>query len=145
VGYNFYVPQLHRFISHVEAFKASDRAEVLILDDSIHLSIKPKPRLELQIDGRALDRQLFSLAQVCSPSFPLISALEELKITKLSSPYGEDDMKDAEWLEFLDLFTALKNLYLTEAIARRVCGALQELSGESVAEVLPALRNIFID
>jgi len=48
-------------------------------------------------------------------------------------------------VELLDRFTALKNLYLTEEIARRVCGAIQELSGESATEILPALRNLFVD
>jgi len=49
------------------------------------------------------------------------------------------------WLELLDTFTALKNLYLTDEIAQRVCKALQELSSEMATEVLPALRNLFID
>jgi len=53
-------------------------------------------------------------------------------------------MDNAQWLELLDRFSALKNLYLTDGIAQRFCGALQELSGERTTEVLPALRNIFV-
>jgi len=53
-------------------------------------------------------------------------------------------MEDAQWLELLDSFTALKNLYLADGIAQRFCGALQELSGERATEVLPALRNLFV-
>jgi len=50
-------------------------------------------------------------------------------------------MENAQWLELLEPFTALKNLYLTDKIPLHVCDALQELSGESV---IPALQNIFI-
>jgi hypothetical protein len=53
-------------------------------------------------------------------------------------------MENARWLEFLDPFTALKNLYLTDGIAQRFCGAIQELPGERAAEVLPALRDLFV-
>jgi len=53
-------------------------------------------------------------------------------------------MEDAQWLELLGPFTALKNLYLTDGIAQRFCGALQDLSGERVTEVLPALGNLFV-
>jgi len=53
-------------------------------------------------------------------------------------------MEDAQWLELLDPFTALKNLYLTDEIAQRCCGALRERSGERATEVLPALRNLFV-
>jgi len=34
---------------------------------------------------------------------------------------------------------------LSGEIARRVCGALQELSGERATELLPALRNLFVE
>ena len=63
----------------------------------------------------------------------------------LLSSHWRDDMDDTQWLELLGPFTALKSLYLSGEIARRVCGALQELSGERATEVLPALRNIFVD
>jgi len=55
------------------------------------------------------------------------------------------EMEDTQWLELLEPFTSLKNLYLMDDIARRVCGAIQELSGEMATEVLPALRNLFVD
>jgi hypothetical protein len=78
---------------------------------------------------------------------PLISALEELRIREdkhLSSSHWKDDIENAQWLETLDPFTALKSLYLTNRVAQRFCGALQELSGERATEVLPALRNLFV-
>jgi len=156
---NFDIPQLHRFLGHAEEFKTFDHADVLISNHSIQLSLYPKigvvagnhrRLLELQINCGELDWQLSSLAQVCSPPFPLISTLEELEIREyeyddyLTSSHWKIDMENTQWLELLDAFTALKNLYLTHGIAQRVCGAFQELSGERATEVLPTLRNLFV-
>jgi len=151
---DFDVPQYHWLVGHAKVFKAFDHAEVLISDNSIKLSFYPKTgvvdhhRLELQINCEELDWQLSSLAQVCSSSFPLFSTLEELELRNhksLSTSQWKDDIENAQWLELLDPFTALKNLYLTPGAEQHVCGALKELSGERATEVLPALRNLFVD
>jgi len=103
-------------------------------------------RLVIEINCTELDMQLSSLAQLCSSSFPLISALEGLKITEYKHPLSwKDDTDDTRWMELLNPFTAVKDLYLTGEIARHVCGALRELSRERVTEVLPSLRNVFVD
>jgi len=153
----FDVPQLHRLINHAEQFKAYGHhdADVAIFNHGIQLDLCPRtglvdynsPVLMLGINCKELDWQLSSLAQVCISSFPLISTLEELKIREFEfrSSLWKEDMEDTQWLEFLDPFTSLKNLYLTDEISRHVCGALQELSGERATEVLPSLRNLFVD
>jgi len=143
---DFDVPQLRRLISHAEGFKAFDHAKLSIADHSIQLllhSESDQHMLELQISCRELDYQLSSLVQVLSSSFPLISTLEELEIKEhhLSSLHWKDDMENAQWLEVLEPFTSLKNLYLTDKIPLHVCDALQERSGERVTL---SLRNIFI-
>jgi len=150
---NFDVPQLHRLIGLAEGFKTIDHAGVLISNCSIRLSLYHKTGavnhrglLDLKINCRELGGQLSSLAQICT-SFPLISALEELKIRGsdcLPSSHWRDDLQNAQWLELLGPFTALKNLYLTDGIAQCVCGALRNLSGQRATEVLPALRNLFV-
>jgi hypothetical protein len=91
-----------------------------------------------------LDRQLSSLAQVCNRSFPFIFALEDLQIGKDDGFCLKDKMENAPWLELLEPFTALRNLYLADGITQRFCRALQELSRERATEVLPALRNLFV-
>jgi len=151
---DFDVPQLRRLIGRAEEFKKFDRADISIYDDLIQLTLHPKIAadlrpLGLQINCREPDYQVSSLAQVCSLFVSLISAasVEELKIRDYnwhSSLYWKDDMENAQWLELLNPFTALKNLYLTDRIAQRFCGAFQELSTESATEVLPALRNLFV-
>jgi len=138
--------------SDAEGLKALGRAVVWIFRYSIiELNLYPKTgavncpgRLMLHFNYEEFGLQLWSLAQICSSSLPLISALEELEINEHDLP-SSYDMDDTQWLELLDPFTALKNLYLTDDIARRVCNVLRELSGEMATEVLPALRNIFVD
>jgi len=141
-------PHLHRLISHAPQFKALDHAHVSIFRDSIELSLfhysirDSNTQLIVKINFGDFDLPPSSLAQVCSSSFPLISTLEGLEITTLPSSYEIDD---TQWLDLFDPFTAVKDLYLTSDTARRVCSAFQGFSGEMATEVLPALRNLFVD
>ena len=57
----------------------------------------------------------------------------------------QDDMEDTQWLELLRPFTSVKDLDLFEASVPFIASALQELSGERVTEVLPALENLFLE
>jgi len=150
---DFEVPQLHRIIGHAEEFKTLNSPVVSILDRSIQLNLSStgfrfRRRIELSILCKELDWQLSSLAQICGPSFPLISTWKVLDIKErgfLPSSYWKDDIENAQWLELLNPFTALEDLRLSDGVAQRVYGALRELSGERVTEVLPTLRNLFID
>jgi len=150
---NFDLPQLHRIIRHGEKFRSFDRAKVSISSDSIQLLLSRKTpvlnhreMLGLRINCKVLEWQLLSLTQVCSLSFPLISTLEELEVKPdvHSLPHWRDDMENAQWLELLDPFSALKGLYLTDQITLHVCSALSELSVERITEVLPALQSLFM-
>ncbi|KAI0264790.1 hypothetical protein BGY98DRAFT_1103332 [Russula aff. rugulosa BPL654] len=48
------------------------------------------------------------------------------------------------WLELLRPFTSVKSLYLSHVIVRCIVPALRELVGEKVAEVLPAMKTLFL-
>jgi hypothetical protein len=150
----FDIPQLHRLIGRVEVFEKFDHAEMFISPDLTQLCLYPKTGhlnyrklLVLRVGYTELCGQVSSLAQVCSSSLPLISALEELEIRERASvglAHRKDRVENAQWLELLDPFISLKNLYLTHEISQCVFGALQELSRERATEVLPALRNLFV-
>jgi hypothetical protein len=56
----------------------------------------------------------------------------------------KDDIENGLWLQLLHPVIAVKNLYLSEEIARRIGPALQELAEGRTTEVLPALQNIFL-
>ncbi|KAI9455203.1 hypothetical protein F5148DRAFT_1288329 [Russula earlei] len=79
-------------------------------------------------------------------SFPFLSTLVHLDIADWDIPqsHWKDDMETTQWLELLAPFTAMKDLRLTHQVAPHVCQALEELAGERVTEVLPALQNIFL-
>jgi hypothetical protein len=57
----------------------------------------------------------------------------------------EDGIEDTKWLDFLFPFTAVKNLYLSKQFAPRTAPTLQELIGVRMTEVLPALKNLFLE
>jgi len=145
--HNFDIPQLHRLIGHAEEFKTTlDLADVSMSNDSIVLGLYPKTpvvghhtTLRLEISDHW---ELSSLVQVCS-SLPPISTVERLSIEGPFLHEG-DDMENAQWLEVLNRFTALKSLHLTGQNAQCICGVLGELSGERATEVLPALRNLVV-
>ncbi|KAI9457878.1 hypothetical protein F5148DRAFT_1369529 [Russula earlei] len=132
---DFVVPQLHRLISQAESFNSCDKATVRTSNSAIEFAIFRKsplfPDLSLLICCRELDRQPASLAQ--------------LDITCYApQSHWKYDMETAQWLELLAPFTAMKDLRLTHQVAPHVCQALEELVGERVTEVLPALQNIFL-
>ena len=57
----------------------------------------------------------------------------------------QDDIENMQWLEIFHPFTAVKNLYVSKEFAQCIAPALQELVGERVTEVLPALESLFLE
>jgi hypothetical protein len=57
----------------------------------------------------------------------------------------QGETENAQWLELLHPFTAMKNLYLSKEFTPRIAPALQELVGERVVEILPALQRLFLE
>jgi hypothetical protein len=97
-----------------------------------------------KITCRELDWWLSSLAHVFKLFFPSIHMVEHLYV------YGDSDLplrwqENMEWLKHFRPFTAVKNLYLPMIFAPHVASAMEELVGGRVAEVLPALQNIFLE
>ena len=91
------------------------------------------------------DWQLSYLAQVCTPSSPPVSTLEDLYIAEdqYYRLHRQNDVENTQWLDFLRPFVAVKNLYLSEEFVPRIAPALEELVGGRTTEVLPTLENIF--
>jgi hypothetical protein len=53
--------------------------------------------------------------------------------------------ENSQWLEFFHPFTAVKDLYIASEFTSRITLALQELVGERVTEVLPALQTLLLE
>jgi hypothetical protein len=147
----FDTPQLTQFISRTPHFRPQDEARVTFFNTAVVFTLPEifGRELELGISCRQSDWQLSSLAQVCSLFFPpaLVSSLERLYACEgqHSQLRWQDDVENSQWLELLQPFTAVKELYLSRGFAPCIAPVLQELVGERVGEVLPALQSLFLE
>jgi hypothetical protein len=147
----FDTPQLSQSIRHSPKSKAYDEARVIFSDQVVSVTLPQTfdKELKLGISCRQSDWQLSSLAQVCGSSFPqvFIPAVEHLYILEKGLPrlLWQDDIENGQWLELFHPFTAVKGLYISHEFTPRIVPALQELVGERVTEVLPALQTLFLE
>src|SRR5216683_1337748 len=151
----FDTPLLRHFIGCTEIIREEAyEANICFDPDYVRFNLYPRNGIEfgdstLEISCKPLDWQISSLAQVCSSSVPPLPTLEKLEIEFEADPDlewpNDVDMEDAQWLDLLHPFTSVRDLYLCEDSVAFVAPALQELSGESVTEVLPALENLFLE
>ena len=92
--------------------------------------------------------QVSCIAQICTQSFSLLPCITELDI--LDDPFFSDLidfealMDVREWLELFHPFIAVRILRFSGELQSHVVSSLQELTMESVMEVLPALQSIYI-
>jgi hypothetical protein len=150
----FDTPLLGNFIRRTETFTTIHTARVQFDSWSVGLSLwgrekmgkNNKEALQLEITCTPLDWQLSALAQVLNSFLSSLSTLESLEITvdhRHEDWQGEIEV--IQWLEFLHLFASVKEMTLVrEDSVQLVRPALQELSEEREAEVLPTLQNIFL-
>ena len=91
-----------------------------------------------------LNRQLSAIEQVFNSFLYPISTIKYLYIKHRSLPrvcFVENTL----WLELLLPFTAVKELYLSKEFVPGITVALQKLKGGRIIEVLPSLKEIFIE
>ena len=143
----FDTPQLTQFINRTPKFKAHHEAHMFFSEWGVSLELPlPRETLILGVLCREPDTQLSSLTQVCSSCLPqaLVSVVEHLYIQNTSMlPRWHDDIENSRWLELLHPFVAVKSLYISRDFVPRIAPAFQELVGERVTEVLPALQTFF--
>ena len=150
---NFDTPELDQFISRTPTFGAYNEAH-LIFDSRealVRLQSHPEPSdygmVEVKILRQVPDRQLSSLAQICTKALPLLLTMENLFVdgNRYSPLVWKDGIENSEWLDLLLPFTAVKNLYLSDPFSPLIAPALQELSGGRTTEVMPALKNVLLE
>jgi len=140
-------PQLAQFISRTPNLKAHNEAQVTFLDDAVQFILGSMQQISIRTTCKAPDWQLSFVAQVCSSSLPIIPSLEHLYICEgiNSRSRWQDDIENDQWLELLHPFTTVKNLYLSKGVVPRIALALQELVGQRLTEVLPALQGLLLE
>ena len=147
----FYTPQLFQFISRRPTSRAPETGHIKISCQGITVKFPSQASdygvPTVQISYMASDWQRSSLEQVCTPSLPPISTLEDLYILEETfwRSRWQGDVENTLWLELLQSFASVKNLYICKEFESRVAPALQELVGESTVDVLPILEHIFLE
>jgi hypothetical protein len=120
-GVDFKCPELNRFISRMPTLEAYDEACLIFLKNEALVRLRQHPdrrsdhgMVEVKIFevGQWPERQLSSLAQICTFPLRLLLTMENLYIYEnpLSPHYWSDDIQNTEWLDLLLPFTAVKNL-----------------------------------
>ena len=146
----FDTPQLFQFISRRPTLRALTEGRITFSSRAIVVRftsrISDRRVLSVKIPCDASEWQLSSLEQVCTPSLPPLSALEDLYIFEdgAFARRWQGGIENTLWLDLLRSFVAVKNFYLSDKFVPRIAPALQELFGGRTTEVLPALEKIFL-
>ena len=143
----FNTPQLAQFISRTPKLNACDKSRLDFHDWGVSVKLwqtsdDSDGRLDLKISCSP-PKQLSSLAQVCSSSFPGVKYLHITASIKFLVFGWQGNIENSQRLEFLHPFTDVKCLYISRKLAPHIGVALQELVGERLTEVLPALETLF--
>jgi hypothetical protein len=159
---SFSISQLAQFIGRTRNFNALSQADVVFLSHSVEVTLSPHPATgklavimlgisrappgEAEAKAEASVELSSALELVCSSVLPRLSPMERLDIRedRLGRPRWQANIANAQWLELLRPFTAVKILHLSGGVALHIAPALQGLSGESAAQVVPALRSLFV-
>jgi hypothetical protein len=147
----FDIPQLARFMKRTRRFQALDETHVDIDHHGVKVESLPPTfggKFGLRISCRKLDWQVSCLAQVLASFFASTYMVEHLYIygPRYLPPQWQDDIENMHWLEIFHPFVAVKSLYvLSKEFAQCISPALQELVGERVTDLLPALENLCLE
>ena len=144
-------PQLVQFIGRILRVKPLNELHVLFVDGGIFVLLPWTLRRGLQFGLRGTPyHQPSVLVRLCTSSFlrtviPIVKHLYILENRSQPLYWRGECVENSQWLELLYLFTAVKDLYLSRKFASDIALALRGSVGEGMTEVLPALRNLFLE
>ncbi len=148
---DFDTPRLMEFISRRQTFKALDIVHVVFDSHAAWVELQSQAsnrdfeKVTVGVSCRVPDGQLSFLAQICT-SLHLFLTTENLYIYEHQfSLDWKYNIENAEWLNLLRPFTAVKDLYLSKQFAPDIAPTLQELTGGRTTDVLPTVQNIFLE
>ena len=137
----FGVPKLPQIVYRIETVKPPFQTDVHFYDDGTDIDFFSEfSRISLKFQCTELDNRLSWLKKIYPQLVPLLSQTDDLE---LFDHYAQDDQDSTLWLEFLQLFSAVKTLLIyDEKSLNQIARVLGGLTGERAAEVLPALDTI---
>ena len=151
---DFQISSLSRFIDRAENFELARLRHARIRFNVSNAYIKLDgeqgehriSRFTLRVVCQGLDWQLSHLARILGQSCVLVSNVGHLSIDEDDlQPGWQHDVDDADWLELLRPFTAVKMLHASEQLAKHIALALNDTSEELLADVLPSLNSLWLD
>jgi hypothetical protein len=146
-------PQLAQFMRRTTRLRVLDEVHVGLDPYSIEITSSRDATLRsffnissgLNISCTHLTWQFSSLARLITSSFPLTHMVDHLYLGPgLSSSQWLRNVENTEWLEIFRPFTAVKIVYIYKEL-KWIVPALQELIGERVTGILPALESLFLE
>jgi hypothetical protein len=150
----FDTSQLGQFMRRTTRFKALNEAYVEFDNHNVQVkSLPPAPTGTLEemsgliILCKGYHLQPAFLVHVFTSLFPSIYVVEHLYIYGIRNLLSQwyDTIEIMPWFEIFLPFRAVKNLYACETVAQLIAPSLQQLVGERVTDVLPALESLFLD
>jgi len=147
------ISQLHKFINRTDRLKTFTQAEVYLRPWEVQVVFKSPANLGLDITCEVSDWPLSSMMRLYEQLLTIPSQAEQLELyeddwNELDFSIEEGwqvDLDDPRWLQLLNPFLSVKNLYVSERLGPFVASALEKLTGERVTEVLPTLDNLFFE
>jgi hypothetical protein len=147
----FDTSQLVLFINRITSLKPLDVADV-DFTGKVWFNFSTETRgpggFSVEINCGRWEWEFSTMVQFCTSFSRCFSSVETLRIIN-EPPYyqGRDNFENAtqEWLDFLLLFTAVRDIHLCETSAGQISFMLQELAEGRLTEVLPRLQTIFLN
>jgi hypothetical protein len=98
------------------------------------------------VSCQGTDWQVSHMAQVLSQFSTILSNVVHLVLkVDPEEDFQLEGTEDVEWLHLLRQFSTVQMLYVSQELAGHVALALQDITGDMVAEVLPSLNLICLD
>jgi hypothetical protein len=147
----FDTTQLLWLLSRIPKMQELDKALVKLDNPEVWIDFLSSDLsvLRLGISSNEPERYFPCLASSFGLPFNPLPTLESLHIVGYPNlqlhPHRWDRVENAQWLELLRPFVAVKNLHLSKSVTLCIAPALQELVGESATEVFPTLQNVFLE
>ncbi len=150
------VSQFSRFIGRTANLKLAQfkRAQVTFRFVNTYIELdRPQgecrqAHLSLSILGPWLDLQVPCMAHLLGRLVAMLSNVGHLSVHgehKESRARFDPPHDDTEWLPLLRLFPAVEALHVSGMLAGYIASALEDMTDEMVAEVLPALHLVLLD
>ncbi|KAI9437380.1 hypothetical protein BJY52DRAFT_612285 [Lactarius psammicola] len=136
-----------RFLSRIETQKSHRRADIRTSKRTVSICYTQRgvpTRLRLEISCRRLDRQLLSMAQICSHFPAFLLGVRNLGINTTQPTSGHDGVESDQWLGLLCSFSGAEKVHVAGELATDIVHALIPANEEEPTTVLPALRNLYL-